>query len=136
MGSMSRHNPRAQSAGEPLQWHDGRRMVTIWVGRGQQWAESARDQAQKANRRSRSPVERLALWLIGIPIGLLAAALGLLFVILAAIIGVVALGLMIWAGMGFAGAAMASNKGRPARLGWLLGLALGPIGLYLIRRAF
>ena len=126
----ARQQPRQQ----PYQWHDGRRMVTLWVGRGQQWAESARGQAQRANRRSRNPLQRFALWLVGIPLGLLAAALALVFMILAAVIGVVVLGFMIWAGMGFAGAAMASSKGRPARLGWLLGLILGPIGLFLVRR--
>jgi lipopolysaccharide export LptBFGC system permease protein LptF len=119
---------------QPQQWHDGRRMVTLWVGRGQQWAGSARDQAQRANRRSRNPIERFAMWLVGIPLGLIGAALGLVLMVLAAVIGVIVLGFMIWAGMGFAGAAMASNKGRPARLGWLLGLTLGPIGLLLIRR--
>ncbi|MDE2967991.1 MAG: hypothetical protein OXS30_10985 [Chloroflexota bacterium] len=131
----ARQQPHHQ---QPHQWHDGRRMVTLWVGRGQQWAESARGQAQRAqraNRRPRSPLQRFALWLVGIPLGLLAAALALVFMILAAVIGVVVLGFMIWAGMGFAGAAMASSKGRPARLGWLLGLTLGPIGLFLVRRA-
>ena len=115
-------------------WHDGRRLVTLWVGRGQQWAESARDQAQSANRRRRHPLQRFALWLIGIPLGLLATAFGLVVMILAAIIGMVALGFMIWAGMGFAGAAMASSQGRSPRLGWLLGLTLGPLGLFIIRR--
>ena len=139
---MSRHQPRSQSdrrPGEPpLQWHDGRRAVTLWVGRGQQWAESARDQAryqaQRANRQTRSPWQRLLLWLVGIPLGLLATALGIVVAILATIIGVLALGLMIWIGMGFAGAAMSASQGRPKRLGWLLGLTLGPVGLLLIRR--
>ncbi len=138
MGRMSRHQPRRRPGEPPLQWHDGRRAVTLWVGRGQQWAESARDQArdqaQRANRQARSPWQRLLLWLVGIPLGLLATALGLVVAILATIIGVLALGLMIWIGMGFAGAAMASSQGRPKRLGWLLGLTLGPLGLLLIRR--
>ena len=142
MGCMSRHQPRPQPRpqprrrpGEPpLQWHDGRRAVTLWVGRGQQWAESARDQAQRANRQSRSPWQRLLLWLVGIPLGLIATALGLVVAVLATIIGLLALGLMIWIGMGFAGAAMAGSQGRPKRLGWLLGLTLGPVGLLLIRR--
>lgn len=109
-------------------------MITLWVGRGQQWAESAREQAQRANRKPRNPLQRLALWLIGIPLGLLAAASGLAFFIIAAAIGIVVLGFMIWAGMGFAGAAMAKQQGHSARLGWLLGLTLGPIGLLLIRK--
>ena len=133
---MSTRNPHRSNGEEPQQWHDGRRMVTLWVGRGQQWAESAREQAQRANRKPRNPLQRLGLWLIGIPLGVLAAASGLTFFVLAAAIGIVVLGFMIWVGMGFAGAAMASRKGRPARLGWLLGLTLGPIGLLLIRKVF
>jgi len=120
--------------GESLQWHDGRRMVTVWVGRGQHWAGSAREQARRANRRPRNPLERLLLWLVGIPLGLAATALGLAFAILVAAILLLLFVLTLWAGMGFAGAAMASHKGRPPQLGWLLGLILGPIGLLLIRR--
>lgn len=132
---MSTRNPHRSDGDEPQQWHDGRRMVTLWVGRGQQWAESARDQAQRANRKPRNPLQRLALWLIGIPLGILAAASGLAFFIMAAAIGVVVVGFMIWMGMGVAGAAMAKQKGHSARFGWLLGLTLGPIGLLLIRKA-
>ena len=118
------------------EWHDGRRMVTLWVGRGQQWAESAREQAQRANRRQRHPLKRLALWIVGIPLGLLATALGLVIFLLAVVIGILVLGLMIWIGMGVAGAAMASQRGRPARLGWIVGMLLGPLGLFLISRLF
>ncbi|MYB22326.1 MAG: hypothetical protein F4066_11535 [Chloroflexi bacterium] len=120
--------------GESLQWHDGRRMVTVWVGRGQHWAGSARDQARRANRRTRNPLERFLLWLIGIPLGLAAAALGLAVTIVVGAALLLLFILTLWAGMGFAGAAMASHKGRPPQLGWLLGLTLGPIGLLLIRR--
>lgn len=137
MGDMSnreRGSSRPQSTGEPFQWHDGRRMVTIWVGRGQEWAGSAREQARRANRRPRNPAQRFLLWLIGIPLGLAAAALGLAVTVLVAAVMLVLVILMVWAGMGFAGAAMASRKGRPPQVGWLLGLTLGPIGLLLIRR--
>ena len=134
MVRMSRHQFRGRPGDQPLQWHDGRRAVTLWVGRGQQWADSARDQAQRANRRSRNPWQRLLLWLVGIPLGLLGTALALVVAVLATIISVLALGLMIWVGMGFAGAAMSASQGRPKRLGWLLGLTLGPVGLFLIRR--
>ena len=125
---------REGAPGDPHVWHDGRRLVTIWVGRGQQWAESARDQAQRASRRPRHPLQRFALWLVGIPLGLMAAAFALVLMILAALIGVVVLGFMIWVGMGIAGAAMTSRQGRSARLGWLLGLTLGPLGLLIIKR--
>ena len=124
----------ARREGEPLQWHDGRRMVTVWVGRGQGWAGSAREQARRANRRPRNPVERFLLWLIGIPLGLAATALGLAFAIVVAAVLLVLFVLTLWAGMGVAGATMASRQGRPAQLGWLLGLTLGPIGLLIIRR--
>ncbi len=119
---------------EPVQWHDGRRVITLWVGRGQEWAGSARDQAQRANRGTRNPLERFLLWLIGIPLGLAAAALGLALTIVVGAALLLLFILMVWAGMGVAGAAMASRKGRPPQLGWLLGLTLGPIGLLLIRR--
>ena len=132
---MSTRNPHSSDGDEPRQWHDGRRMITLWAGRGQQWAESAREQAQRANSKPRNPLQRLALWLIGIPLGLLAAVSGLAFFIMAAAIGIVVLGFVIWVGMGFAGAAMAKQKGHSARVGWLLGLTLGPIGLLLIRKA-
>ncbi len=118
----------------PLQWHDGRRMVTLWAGRGQQWAGSARARARRANRRPRHPLQRFLLWLIGIPLGLVTAALGLAAAILVGAALIVLFILMLWAGMGVAGAALAARKGRPAQIGWLLGLALGPIGLLLIRR--
>lgn len=117
-----------------LQWHDGRRMVTVWVGRGQQWAESAREQAQRANRRQRHPAMRALLGLLAVPLGVLTAALGLVVFLLAAVIGIVVLGVVVWIGMGVAGAAMMTSQGRSGRLGWLLGMVLGPIGLLLIRR--
>ncbi len=131
---MAEERPRRMSGDESLQWHDGRRMVTVWVGRGQQWAGSAREQARRANRRPRNRLQRFALWLVGIPLGLLATALGLAVTILGVIVGIIALALMIWVGMGFAGAAMTSRAGRSARVGWILGLALGPLGLLIIRR--
>ena len=117
-----------------LQWHDGRRMVTVWVGRSQQWASSARAQAQRANRRQRHPAVRLLLGLLAVPLGVATAVLGLAVFLLAAVIGIVVLGFVVWVGMGIAGAAMSTSKGRPGKLGWLLGMALGPIGLFVIRK--
>ncbi len=134
MSQETRRRARSDDRAAPFQWHDGRRVVTLWVGRGQQWAGSARAQASRANRRPANPLQRFLFWLIGIPLGLAAAALGLGVAILVGAVLVMLFVLMIWAGMGIAGAAMATRQGRPAQIGWLLGLTLGPIGLLLIRR--
>ena len=136
---MAQHSDRRGEGEWSAQWHDGRRQVSVWMGRGQEWVSSQRAQAEEAKRaqaRERNALLRVLLWVAMIPIGILAAALGLGAFVLALAIGLVVLAFVAWAGMGIAGAAIAANRGRSGQLGWVLGMTLGPIGVWIVNRFF
>ena len=60
--------------------------------------------------------------------------LGLIAGMLAAGVGLArGRALLAWIGMGVLGAIMAARNGWDFRLGWVLGFALGPIGVALAR---
>lgn len=110
------------------EWERARPQLNVWVSRGQDWA---RDRQQLKQPRSRT--QQAVRGILTLPLNLLTAALGLIAALLAACLGLLVVAFLAWIGMGVLGAAMAARNGWDFRLGWVLGFALGPIGVALAR---
>ena len=116
----------------------GRRQGSRW---GRQWSGQARDWGTEvrswSSPRDASPQpwwNRLFWRIVSLPMVLLASALVLALALVGVVAGLIMGSLLLRLAMGLISTGVASRRGWPGQLGALLGFALGPIGLLLVRR--
>ncbi|MDE2746402.1 MAG: hypothetical protein OXI41_10540 [Chloroflexota bacterium] len=120
-------------------WADwGRRQGGRWgkefSGRAQTWRSEAWSWSHPRQRPD-TPLWSRFLWgVIGLPVYLLGSVLFLALVVVGAAAALAGGTLLVWFACGLGSAAFAARRGWPGQLGGLLGFALGPIGLLIVRR--
>ncbi len=110
------------------EWQRARPQISVWMSRGQEWARE-RQQLRTPRTRAANAVRGLLL----LPLNLLTGALVVIAAALGLVVGLLVVSLAAWIGMGIIAAVMTARKGWDVRFGWLLGFALGPIGVLLAR---
>ena len=101
--------------------------------RAQGWGAEAKTWGQSRERAPRPLWSRLFWSLFNLPIAALGGVLLLVFLITAAVAALICGSLLGWIACGVISGMNASKKGWASQVGALLGFALGPIGLLLVR---
>ena len=120
-------------------WADwGRRQGGRWgkefSGKAQTWRTEAWSWSHPRERPSGPWWSRLFWGIVGLPVYLLGSVVFLGLVLVGAAAALLGGIMLVWFACGAGGAAFAARRGWPGQLGGLLGFALGPIGLLIVRR--
>ncbi|MXX47315.1 MAG: hypothetical protein F4088_02800 [Chloroflexi bacterium] len=112
----------------------GGRWGKEFSGKAQTWRSEAWSWSHPQDRPTGPWWSRLIWGIVGFPVYLLGSVVFLGLVIVGAAAALLGGAMLVWFACGAGGAAFASRRGWPGQLGGLLGFALGPIGLLIIRR--
>ena len=112
----------------------GARWSKQFSGRAQDWRAEAWSWSHPQERPPAPWWSRLFWSVFNIPIAAIGGVLLLAFLLMAASAALLCGSLLVWLLCGVGSAAFASRRGWPTQIGALLGFALGPIGLLIIRR--
>ena len=116
----------------------GRRQGSRWSkefsGKAQGWRTDAWSWSHPQARPPAPLWSRLFWSIFNIPIAAIGGVLLVGLIIMAASAALLCGSLLVWLACGAGGGAFASRRGWPTQIGALLGFALGPIGLLIVRR--
>ena len=116
-------------------WADwGKRQGNRWGEQAKTWSTDAWSWSQPQGETRRPWWSRWFWGIVGVPIGAIGAVLILAILLLVATAGLIFVLLAGWLAMGIISSGLATRRGWPGQLGALLGFALGPIGLFIVRR--
>ena len=136
---MTQHDDAPLQPDSVTDWAEwGRRQSSRWgkefSGRAQGWGSDAWSWSHPREAAPQAWWSRLFWSIFNIPIAAVGGALVLALALVGATAGIVILLLVAWLAMGAISAGTAARRGWPGQLGALLGFALGPIGLLIVRR--